>query len=222
MTTLDTEYGPIEVRNDYYGNLEISSVLNRNARVEFSGPTRNSPNANVSLTIRSGYGGFSLEEADLLTGVVEFATALGHQLEAVTEAEREAARRKAEEEARQRQAEQEEENRIVRERTDRLLNEFVGERVKIRARGYKGMPDGTVDAVETISGAYRPVIRWRTNLQRTSNVALWRRLDIYVGNHWETVWDDGDDDLSPWDLPNRSQNAKPTGVLYDAAREGDE
>lgn len=101
----------------------------------------------------------------------------------------------------------------LQERRDRLMNELVGETVKIRERGYKTMRPAVVSVTDWGDNEFSLRFDY-TSDERTQNVERMQRLDVRVGSRWETVWDDGTDDMSVWDK-ELSASAKPTGRKYD-------
>lgn len=107
---------------------------------------------------------------------------------------------------------------MLAERKERLLTEFMGERVKVRERGYKTMRQAEVTAREVTvfdhasyshkpTGEFEPWLRYTSDV-RTQDINRMQRLDVRVGSKWMTVWDDGLDDLPYYDN-NLSTSAAP-------------
>ena len=144
--------------------------------------------------------------------------------EAIAEARREEERRAAE-----REKEEAERREVVKQRTEQVMTEFFGEEVKVREAGFQTMRRAIVN-VRLLNGVWNRETqeteephdedpRYGLRLDyigkdvRTENVERMKRLDVKKGSRWYTVWDDGTDDLSPWESLSRS--AAPTGRMYD-------
>lgn len=128
------------------------------------------------------------------------------------------------EEDQQRQEAEEARNAIVQEREETMLQELVGERVKVRHRQYKTMCYGTVDtrpiswgiapdgdegAGKSVPTEWEPRIRYSDQGDtRDTGVGSYARLDAKTEKGWRTVWDDGKDDLPEYDRNVKLPKAK--------------
>lgn len=117
---------------------------------------------------------------------------------------------------------QEDREREIERREQLLLNELLGETVKVRHFRYKTMKQAVVDAFEkrewrehelVETGEYVPKFNWKDE-GRSGQVRQIRRLDVMTKDGWATVWDDGDEDLSPWERQRPATSAAPTGLKY--------
>jgi hypothetical protein len=109
-------------------------------------------------------------------------------------------------------------------RRERLMTEFLGDEVKIRERGYKTMRRARVEVYSTAGAAdqdYRLHFRYFGRDERTQNLERMVRVDIKVGSRWKTLWDDGKDDLSPWEQRKMSTSAAEV-EMYDGELGGEE
>lgn len=114
---------------------------------------------------------------------------------AVEEARKEVARREAEAEAKREAL-----AKVLAERRDQLLNEFISEKGRIRIRGYKRWRPVTVEARETGDG-YEPYFLYvydRHGYSEHFGKHI-QAFEIKVGSRFRNVWDDGTDDLNDWD-----------------------
>jgi ribosomal protein S8E len=151
-------------------------------------------------------------DADLYNAAAALADAFNKHM-AATRAERE----RKEAEARERYAEEERKRReaaaaarearakVVAEREERLLTEFMGENVRVRVGGYRSAVKATVDArpvqeykagegyVDT--GKFKVVIEYvnENDWNRPNRVGDIERLEVKVGSRYELVWDDNPD-----------------------------
>ena len=106
----------------------------------------------------------------------------------------------------------EQQEQLTRERTEQVLFEFVGEKIKVRLKGYKGSPRATFKAVEETryvrnavgtnmiegTGKFTPRIVFDNedvDGGRPRTVDMIRKLEVKQGSRYVTIWDDGEDDL---------------------------
>lgn len=122
------------------------------------------------------------------------------------------AERKEEE---QRKRHEEERAAVLAERRDRLLTEFLGEQGRIRARRSRSYQPVIVCAREMPNGDFDVDFEWVNDHDygREKRLPFIRSFDIKVGSRYKEVWDDGRDDLSPWEKLNRGNVAKYDGEL---------
>jgi hypothetical protein len=117
------------------------------------------------------------------------------------------------------------------EREQMLITELLGERVKIRAYGYKTMRVARVEAREIVrfeykpggmdtikTGKFEPHFNYEGEA-RAGRVDQIMRLDVETFDGWATVWDEGVQDLNPWDRLKPAGSAKPTKKQYKAGSE---
>lgn len=219
MPTIETEHGKVVLtvpdRTSYYQTWTVH-VHGTEAGVEVSVtfPDRDADADELKDGVRlrdrsSRYGGLTgaeLAEMATLYAVVSDWDRVWRaaNVEAIEAAEREADRLEAEAEKARLEREA-----VMKGREQRLLTEFLGETVRVRERGYKGMARAVVEAREKFAwsdetGERVPTGEWSLylryiNKQRSGQVAMLPRLDVQVGGKFQNVWDDGKDDLNPWD-----------------------
>lgn len=104
---------------------------------------------------------------------------------------------------------------VMKRRKHLLLNELLGEVVVIRGRGYKTMRKGVVEAFRTGENSFVPGFDYEGE-ERTQVVEQIPRLDVIIEGERLNVWDDGLDDLNPWDREKMSTSARPCDKKYDA------
>lgn len=223
--TADIGYGPFEIVAGSYGELHFASP-DAEVHITISVPDANDPvdlRDGVQLTPRSGKYSSQLDVAgaEALGAVLVSATEVAAQInlthaDAIAEAKK---AREREEAAREKAKAARE--KVIKERTERLLNEFVGETVKVREAGYKTMRQAIVDAREVrgeynydtneyaMTGEYKPSFSYTGRDARTQRVERIQRLDVKVGASWRTVWDDGVEDLPSWERDRPAGSAKP-------------
>ncbi len=97
-------------------------------------------------------------------------------------------------------------NAVIAGREEIMLQELVGERVKVRHRHYKTMCYGRVITRATAwddSGEeteWTPSVHYSDQGQtRDGGVGTYARLDAKTEKGWRTVWDDGKEDLPEYD-----------------------
>jgi hypothetical protein len=105
----------------------------------------------------------------------------------------------------------------IERRKQLLLTELLGETVKVRHRAYQTMKIATVDAYEQSLFDERDGKEWMPRFRfkgesRGQRIEHIMRLDVKVDGEWQTVWDDGTDDLSSWEP--LASSAKPTKKRY--------
>lgn len=178
----------------------------------------------IHVELGSVAGDLDADDAADLSVLLDIAAQLLRQYDAEMEAERaerrerqtrerreyqERQKREREEQARQREAK----DALVAERTERLLMEFVGDEVRVRHHGYKTMARAIVKALEQTrfdidsgerveTGEYRVRFVWcvpHMDSNRPQSIDTLRRIDVRDGSRFYTIWDDGNDDLNPWD-----------------------
>jgi hypothetical protein len=242
-TTIDIGFGPVSINklDGYWGELLLSFPNKGSDRysslVSLSLPGRDEDpddGATFSVNRRTFTDSDETDEAATVIAAISTARtiiALWRESNKAKLAEIEAERKREEEERerlqKEREAKREAHKLETEERRERLMTEFIGERVKIRESGYKGMRSGDVDAKtkrawseetlrwEEIDGEFELTIRW-VGEPYTQNVFNWRRLDVKVGARWKTVWDDGVDDLSYYDQQTPVSSAK-EAPMYDGS-----
>lgn len=227
---LDIGYGEAAIIRGRWGEFYLQHP-DLNARAELSLPDEDDPEAlaeGVEITLSSGrYSGTSslnVAEAEAMAAVLTSATEIAAQInEANADRIAEAKERKRREEEEREKARVERESALAG-RKDMLMTELLGERVKIREAGIKGMRPAIVE-VREVRGEYNYVtaeyastgefeihFAWThetDRYNRTQHLNRMRRLDVKVGAGWRTVWDDGDDDLSSYDRETPVSSAKP-------------
>lgn len=159
-----------------------------------------------------GYGGESAAVARKLAECLRLATEFAEEQNARQAGLIEAAKAKEEAEEAERKAAAEARAAQLEERKERLLHEFMGEKGRVRLRGYKRLRPVTVAARE-VGDSYEPVLEYvfERHGYREYNPSQWARFDIKVGSRYENIWDDGAGDLNPWDRGS----VKPVTRQYD-------
>ena len=212
--TINSRFGEFMVNDDYYG-LEVSNeTVTLRVNIDDLSEVGSDPS---SWRIESRYSWVDAEEAGEVVGLIRFVGELCALWDAEAEGARDAAAERARVEAERREAARVARAELVAERSDRLLNEFIGERIKIRERGYKSMVFCEVGARQVYGSEpeeWEPKFVWTTDHVRTQDLERIVRLDIKAHGRWMTLWDDGTDDLPAWEQ-RLAGPAKPTGMMYD-------
>lgn len=97
---------------------------------------------------------------------------------------------------------------VLADRKERLLNEFVDSKGKVRLRGYKRWRPVTVQVAQDGLDNWEPVFYyvnerhgWREPWMGGHRV---RSFQVKMGSRYQTVWDDGQDDLSEWERTDKA------------------
>lgn len=111
---------------------------------------------------------------------------------------------------------------IVREREALLMTELLGDEVKLRHIGYQTMIKAIVvvqdlgflrdDREKTYRLLFQAASVDKFGVARGNQVRRIRRLDVKIDREWQTVWDDGADDLGPY--KPLATSAKPCKERY--------
>lgn len=115
----------------------------------------------------------------------------------------------------------EERKRVLERREELVQNELVGETVWVRSRGYKTMKKATVKIKtrqkfgEPDDTEYVMVLQWEDE-PRPSKIDRIPRLDVVIEGERLNVWDDGVEDLKPWERDNMSTSARPCEKSYES------
>jgi hypothetical protein len=222
---LNTQYGELIARVPHYSMYDlIVRVPGEVGEIEFCAPDLN--DVDELQQGCHGYVRLSFDEPGELRGLANAAQFVADITDLINEANAGAVEQAEERAAREREEaekKQAERDALVRHRTDRLLNELIGETVRIRMRGYKSMSRAVVGAREKMewavggyegTGEYEPTFDWIDG-DRGANVEKMMRLDLQTGaKTFQTLWDDGKDDLPIYDQ-GRVAKSKP----YDASQE---
>lgn len=154
-----------------------------------------------------------LASEEVLAPLREEADRKQEEARAERERQREEARKRREELERLRQ----ERAKLTAERSERLLTEFMGEKVRIRLDGYKRWRPATVEAEERQgeNGTYYlPVFRYvfERHGYKEYGCGHVRALEVKVGSRYKNVWNDGNDDLPTWEQGKEGK----VSAAYDA------
>jgi hypothetical protein len=183
--------------------------------------------AGVSISV-SGLSSLSAETARIRAAMLTYAAEVVERLnkgykDRIAELEAEAS--KEEEERRKRIEAQrkaaEERRKVIDERKERCLMEFADEPVRARARGYKQAVRAYVRVREIGDGdAFIPYIEYvnENDWSRPTDIGAIMRLEYKQGSRYKVVWDDGREDLSPWDRgadAEKEHKIKPLSVEAD-------
>lgn len=220
---LNTEVGEIEVSESYWGEVTYEFTGDDyRFSVQLDSPDAEGADADelengCGVTIQRWYGSMDVDETRKASDLLAWVAAIAEAIEQADADRIEAAREAVAKEEEERQRKIAEREALIEERKDRLMNEFVGEEIKVRERGYKTMRRAIVNVL--------PVMEWKDgervetgefrihldyiNDARTQRVEQMPRVDVKVGSSWRTVWDDGTDDLSPWERDKLSTSAAP-------------
>lgn len=138
------------------------------------------------------------DEADLAEArqLLAFGEALVHHINAAQGDERAEAIARAAEEREREAAEAAKRDEAWAERSERLLTEFLGEKVRIRLRGMRRWRPATVESQETtVDGelAYVPCFRYvyEKHGYMERNLRGIVALEVKVGSRYQSVWNDG-------------------------------
>jgi len=228
--TLNTEFGEITVaiHGGGYIGAPKHTLTAGDVAVRFLPPGIDDPEDQAGVHVRHAPS-IDGDECAALARLCQFAAQLiGLFDEATAEERAKAEARRAEEE--QAEAEQRErEAELEDERSEILLQELVGERVKVRHQGYKTMCYGTVHVAPLYGdpddimkrypkeygeepSSYEPLIRYSDQgATRDRGIGSYKRLDAKTERGWRTVWDDGKDDLPEFDRAVKLPKVKPWG-----------
>jgi hypothetical protein len=214
-TTIETEYGDIVVEDARWMR-DVTFTIGEHASIEVRSPSVTDQASPATLYCRYGFE-LNEEQFDAFAGLYMFVSRIVTELNRYLKSDIEAAKQREEEEEVARKAAEEAREAITQERTERLLHEFIGDRVKIRHRGYKTMCYGTVSSREVgLDENEEPVFEVRIRYSdqgytRDMGVPSFQRLDVKTEEGWKTVWDDGTDDLPERDRGVKLPEVKPYG-----------
>jgi hypothetical protein len=230
-TVINTAIGPVQITQQRWSReLELSF---NGVEVLVSVSDKDSDMlSDCLLKVSRGYliePELARETSKLLTFAADLAELI-NEANADRRAEIELERKRQEEEA---EREREECRQRIAERTELLLTELVDERVNIRQHGYKTMRQATVgvrelrvwnrETSEYEVAGYAPKFDYvnAADASRTQHVDEIKRLDVKVRGtrKWKTVWEDGMDDLNPWDRD--AVSLKPVQDRYDGSCQED-
>lgn len=100
---------------------------------------------------------------------------------------------------------------IADKRTEIVKNELVGDKCRVRCKGYKRMVSAiievsqrkrwqrTEDGERVVAAEWYVHFKWTGRNSQYNNFTHVRRLDVETDRGWRTVWDDGLGDLHEWD-----------------------
>lgn len=135
----------------------------------------------------------------------------------------EAAEKREAEKEQAAQEEQAKKDEVTQERKDQLLNELMGETVRVRHATYRTTAKAVVEhrerryEGETEETKWEPRLRWcsaNNANRRHDDVENWKLLDVKTERGWRNVWDDGNDDIGgPARAPGRANIAPWDGGL---------
>lgn len=222
---LDTELGEFEISEStgWRERTHLTAGEDENVYIQLMMPDRDDPEP---AELRVDFY-MQIEEHQVVAwiDVLKFAEVIiGNFNEAIRD-EVEAA---AEEERQREQREQEEREAAeskTKEREQMLLNELMGETVRVRHSGYRTTAKAVVEAREGHLGVdyapgedptYLPWLRWdsaNNANRRRSDVENWQLLDVKTDRGWRNVWDDGDSDIGGAVRSSRSKTKPWTGGL---------
>jgi hypothetical protein len=203
---LNTRFGEIEVREARgYWRTGIVFELDGIA-VEVESPAQGDDQmewAELSIENTS----YPLQDIERLIKVVGFAGELVRMINACN-ADAVAAVERAEQELEEREAEERAaKDARTEERKQMLLNELMGETVRVRHDSYRTTAKALVEAYEGRVGVdyapdeeptFLPRLKWdsanNANRRRT-DVENWMLLDVKTDKGWRNVWDDGKHDI---------------------------
>jgi hypothetical protein len=222
--TLNTEFGEITIRAEKrygYGRLQITIGNGEQELAVLSDGQQDEVIEQASVEL-NGYEQLPAGEAGAMARLFSFSEYLLASIDhANAEAISEQERREAEEEQK-REEEAAAQQELETERTEVLMQELVGERVKVRHRNYKTMCYATVEVQPTYDKAswerdddeepsgYRVRLRYSDQgATRDSGVGSYARLDAKTEKGWRTVWDDGKDDLPEYDRDVKLPEVRP-------------
>ena len=213
---IHTELGDFIIQ-ERWGDVKVTSTENLNLIATIDSPDMDDLASADSATARmpDTYGGFDADEMEYMPALAQFCANLVWHIDNGNAERIEEAKQRAEEERLERERKAKERAEELDRRRDVLMHELVGERVRMRQYGYKTLRAATVDVVETYDGNYKPFFRYGPQDQaRTQDINQLKRLDVRQKNGtWLTVWDDGLDDLNPWERD--SPSLKPVEKMYD-------
>lgn len=166
-----------------------------------------------TVNLRTGYYGEDVETmrryAALLDRALTWAEARNAAMQDLIEAARV---REAKEQA-EREAAKAKRQEVLAERKERLLHEFVGEDARIRLAGMKRWRPVRVDALETgVDGEFVPALYYKQEkhgYRVYEGIDQIRAFEIKVGSRYQTVWNDGKDDLPTWDRSTPAGASQP-------------
>jgi hypothetical protein len=200
---LDTKFGDIEVREPRgYWRTGIVFELDGIA-VEVESPAQGDDEVSwAELEIQNS--SYPLQDIERLLKVIGFA---GELVRMINAANADAVAAVEEAEAKQEEREAEEraaKDALTDERKQMLLNELMGEVVRVRHSTYRTTAKATVESIgrdyddNAEPTRWEPRLRWdsRNNANRsTTDVENWMLLDVKTDKGWRNVWDDGAHDI---------------------------
>lgn len=209
---LNTEYGEIEIWEASWGSeLNLAHSENANAKVTLSSLEREDDADTLAggctVDLASQYGGLTADEARLSADVLKFAAELADLIEyGYADLIKDAKKRQQKEEAEAEKARAARAERLE-ERKDQLMNELVGEMVRIRHYGYKTAVRAILAVTEGYGGEYRVRFEYVVDQDwaRPQTLDRIQRLDAKIDGKWQTIWDDGKDDLPYYDRGSADQ-----------------
>lgn len=115
---------------------------------------------------------------------------------------------------------------VIERREELVQNELIGETVWVRSWGYKTMRKATVEVIEVSSRMglqkdHYVKLNWEGEA-RPSRIEKIPRLDVVIEGERLNVWDDGTEDLKPWERDSLSTSARPCEKKYISEADIDE
>lgn len=208
MTTLNTAQGEIKLTTSYYGGDVDFSI--GGYEIGLAIPDADSVEE-LARGCELGFGYRTKVNMSELPGWMELVQFVQGVAELFNDCEKDsadAARLRHEKEQAAKAKAKEERNATLVERKERLQVEFLGERGRARMYGLKtSVPvEVKVRKKSYDSEEYVPYIESvnYADQTRTTDYRKCRRFEIKAGGRYMLVWDDGPDDLRPWDRENYS------------------
>lgn len=209
---IETEFGAVELivsetSWDRSMILRLPGTPSRDASLSLVAPDRDGASSDLAEGLcwwdRSrSYSAATGTEAAAKAVLWQVAASWSAMFEAAISDEVEAVRLWEEAEAEARKVAAEKREAELKAREQRLLTEFLGETIRVREYGKKIAHRAEVEAREVTrwdsgsigTGKYELRLRYikRGDVQ---SVRYMRRVDVQVGSRFETIWDDGTDDL---------------------------
>lgn len=227
MITLNTEHGEISFEEDSWGDQVEFTFQTATAKLAVPGPEADVDELEQGSTLnfRNYYSMDASEVADMLV-LTDYLHGIMEHADRFNEAFKITAKQREEQREAEEQREREEREAELQRRKETLMHELVGERVRMRQYRYKTLRAADVEVLPVYTYDYDKRERVETgeykvhfaygpqDQSRTQRIEQIKRLDVRQKNgSWLTVWDDGLDDLSPWERD--SPSLKPVEKMYD-------
>ena len=111
-------------------------------------------------------------------------------------------------------------DQVIEDRKQLLMNDLLGETVFVRSRGYKTMRKATIEVHDHQGrGAGAEVTHYLIfnyhGEDRGQDLRRIMRLDVLLDGERLEVWNDGEEDLNPWERGKHSNSSRPCDKTYD-------